>query len=68
MQTEYYSENRINCHAGNPSPKLEGLVGFPVSFRVTRVTGAGEGPAFDGPEKVKHAVWFLRGAHALALP
>ena len=41
MQTEYYSENRINCHAGNPSPNLEGLVGFPVSFWVTRVTGAG---------------------------
>ena len=64
MPMECYSENCVNCYAGNPSPNLEGLVGFLISFWVTRVTGAGVGPAFDGPEKGQHAVWFLCRGHA----
>ena len=51
MNTEYYPENWINRHAGNPYTDLEGFVGFLISFWVILVTGPGVGPAFDGPEK-----------------
>ena len=60
MQMECYSGNWVNSLAGNPSPNLEGLVGFLIFFLGDPGDGRGVGPVFDGPEeKVEHPVWFL---------
>ena len=52
---------------GKSIPKFGGACWIPDFFLGDPGDGRGVGPAFDGPEKVKHEVWFLCCGHAWGL-
>ena len=57
--------DKLPC--GKSIPKFAGACWISDFFLGDPGDGAGEGPAFDEPEKVKHAVWFLCRGHAWGL-